>query len=125
MSISYKDISKLRMWIGGIFGPINYVDFDMSDLSATYHRLETVGDDEFVSETKFNKDSFLSKIEKMDLLNWEKSYVDDNFRDGTQWYVDIQFSDGSDIEISGSNAYPENYDELRILISKIVHQKFA
>lgn len=44
---------------------------------------------------------------------WKKDYMDPNVLDGTQWDLEIQYiNDRKPVRISGSNAYPYNFNNL-------------
>lgn len=120
----YSDIKYLSMWIGGYFGPINYVDFDFVESKVSYYYQEMLGAEAIETTSNFNKKSFLENLKRFNVLSWEEEYVDYNFCDGTQWSLDIVFHPKKTIKIVGSNAYPENYEKLCKIISQIVHKSF-
>ncbi len=45
---------------------------------------------------------------------WDERYSDPRVHDGTQWQLEIIFSDGSSRKISGSNAWPKDFERLGI-----------
>jgi len=51
---------------------------------------------------------FWEEIEKIDIWNWEKSYVNYNVLDGCDWSIEIKYNNKK-IKSSGSNAWPENF----------------
>lgn len=59
-------------------------------------------------------DDFLSTAQESGFENWEKSYNNYNVDDGHQWGITISFSDGTEKEIKGSNAYPETWNEMYV-----------
>ncbi len=54
--------------------------------------------------------SFL--FDEVKVLDWEKKYVDNSVRDGTEWCLGFTFSDGSQLGINGSNAYPPMFERV-------------
>ena len=120
----YSDIKYFSMWIGGYFGSINYVDFDFVESKVSYYYQEMLGDEAIETTSNFNKKSFLENLERFNVLSWEEEYVDHHTREGTQWYIKIDFYTKQTVKIAGSNAYPESYEKLCKHISQIVHKSF-
>lgn len=44
---------------------------------------------------------------------WKKQYLFEGVKDGHQWEMIINYSDGREKHIYGSNRYPSTYDELK------------
>jgi hypothetical protein len=55
-----------------------------------------------------------AKLAGFSTARWEDRYSAPHVRDGTQWQLEITFSDGSSRMISGSNAWPKDFDRLGI-----------
>lgn len=71
-----------------------------------------------VSQEGMPKGQFLEEIQGLHIENWKKDYDDPTIMDGEQWSLTIEFSDGySPVEISGSNAYPPQFNSLRQLMT--------
>jgi len=50
----------------------------------------------------------------------EKRYVNNRILDGTQWELEIYFSNGhKPVKIYGSNDYPVNFDRISTLMKKL------
>ena len=57
--------------------------------------------------------AFLNSAARYGFAGWDTSYNNLNTYDGYQWGITITFSDGSEKEMSGSNAYPDAWDKMR------------
>jgi hypothetical protein len=63
---------------------------------------------------------FLSKLKKINVGEWRNSYCDHTILDGEQWSLEIIFSDGhKKVSKDGSNAFPYNFEELKIIIDSL------
>lgn len=58
---------------------------------------------------------FFKAIENLHIEKWEDNYFT-YVSDGESWTLDYKTDDGKSRHITGSNAYPENYDELLALL---------
>ena len=62
----------------------------------------------------FTKEAFITGLKELHIGEWKKSYYNPGVCDGTQWELKIFFDgDRKPVEISGSNAYPHNFCQLR------------
>lgn len=62
------------------------------------------------------KTEFLNRLRELHIEGWKSKYIDPDILDGTQWELEIYFSDGyKPVTIAGSNAYPTNFAELERL----------
>ena len=62
------------------------------------------------------KDELISGLKNLRLYDWEQTY-DEPAMDGTQWELDIYYNNGRRVvKISGSNAYPYNFEDLKELL---------
>ena len=50
------------------------------------------------------------------ILDWENSYVNRMIKDGHQWNLKMIFKNGKEKEIFGSNAYPEDWNTLMLIV---------
>ncbi len=57
---------------------------------------------------------FKARLTGFSAAKWEGCYSNPRVRDGTQWHLEIFFADGSSRNISGSNAWPKDFDRLCI-----------
>lgn len=58
--------------------------------------------------------------ERIHIDKWKNSYMDYNFYDGLQWSVKIKYSDKTYKKFSGSNAFPEEWDELMKMFNRYI-----
>ncbi len=58
-------------------------------------------------------EDFLEQCDRYNIAKWKSQYMNDDICDGHQWGMIILFTDGTHKEISGSNAYPGTWDEMR------------
>ena len=62
----------------------------------------------------YRKEDFISGIKALHIGEWKRTYNDPLVMDGTQWELDIYYNNGRKaVKISGSNAYPYNFDDLK------------
>ena len=107
-------MSKLVFTIGGFFCGHETRTFTV------------VGDKVFVDVEKtmismdkeehdpYRKEDFISGIKALHIGEWKRTYNDPLVMDGTQWELDIYYNNGRKaVKISGSNAYPYNFDDLK------------
>lgn len=59
----------------------------------------------------------LTELEDLNIDAWDQKYNDPDVMDGTQWSLDIEYSDGSEgVHFWGSNLVPDNFDNfLRVM----------
>ena len=67
------------------------------------------------------KEEFLDGIRELHIGEWRARYDPSRFGyavlDGTQWELEIYFSDGHmPVKIHGSNSYPYNFNKLKELL---------
>ena len=107
-------MSKLVFTIGGFFCGHETRTFTV------------VGDQVFVDVEKtmismdkeehdpYRKEDFISGIKALHIGEWKRTYNALLVMDGTQWELDIYYNNGRrPTKISGSNAYPYNFDDLK------------
>jgi len=74
-----------------------------------------------VNSIEINKEiwlDFIKSILNINILSWEKHYNNPNILDGEQWDINIKFHSGDEIEISGSNEYPKEWENFIEIINK-------
>ena len=57
-------------------------------------------------------DALHTAMESANVLEWEEHYSNPGVLDGVQWELKVWFLDGSKFESSGSNAFPQGFNEL-------------
>jgi hypothetical protein len=67
--------------------------------------------------------TFIYGIRNCRILKWEKNYNNPHILDGTQWSLNIELDDRI-IEKSGSNAYPNEWEEFCNTIQKLTGKPF-
>ena len=72
--------------------------------------------------TKQRSQRWISKFAALHCDEWKDQYCDYSILDGTQWELRYKFEGQDERQISGSNAYPENWDSFLRWISDAVHQ---
>ena len=109
-------ISKISFTIGGYFDgyETRTVLLDGEKLRMTItHSLHSEVREIALSLTKME---FLNRLRELHIESWKSKYIDPDILDGTQWELEINFSDGyKPVNIAGSNAYPDNFAELERL----------
>ena len=64
-----------------------------------------------------SRKAFINGLKRIHIGEWKRDYCDPDVMDGTQWELTFYFSDKHrKVEISGSNAYPYNFDDLKYLL---------
>lgn len=64
----------------------------------------------------------IRKFAALHCEEWEDQYVDYSILDGAQWELRYKLEGQDERRISGSNAYPENWDSFMKWISDTVHK---
>ena len=72
--------------------------------------------------TKQRSQRWISKFAALHCEEWKDQYCDYSILDGTQWELRYKLEGQDERQISGSNAYPENWDSFLRWISDAVHQ---
>lgn len=57
------------------------------------------------------KEDFLNDLRDLQIGEWKREYFNPDILDGTQWSVDLRYSDGKKKHFSGSNMFPYNFNE--------------
>ena len=108
-------MSKLVFTIGGFFCGHETRTFTVSDDQVLMDVEKTVMTmDKGEEYGPYRKDDFISGIKAFHIGEWKRTYNDPLILDGTQWELDIYYNNGRrSTKISGSNAYPYNFDDLK------------
>ena len=63
--------------------------------------------------TILSKEEITETFEDIHIGEWKRDYYNREKSEGTQWCLELEFSNGHRcIRISGSNAFPYNFEEL-------------
>lgn len=111
---SLKSIKNILFYIGYVGGP---------NQGNEYWDISIVGDDaKCVHSSSHNIDKELSILSKEEIKKafedihigeWKRNYYNREIFEGTQWCLELEFNDSRRrIRISGSNAFPYNFEEL-------------
>ena len=118
-------ISKVIFSIGGYFGGYETRTFTLKDerlhMWVEHSLILTPSNVEVEPDYPMSKDDFLDELRELHIGEWRKNYSPRRFgyvvMDGTQWDLEIQFSNGrKSLKIYGDNAYPYNFDKFRELM---------
>ena len=107
-------MSKLVFTIGGFFCGYETRTFTVSDGQVLVDVEKTMISMDKEEYGPYRKEEFISGIKALHIGEWKRTYNDLLVMDGTQWELDIYYNNGRrPTKISGSNAYPYNFDDLK------------
>ena len=107
-------MSKLVFTIGGFFCGHETRTFTVSDGQVLVDVEKTMISMDKVEYGHYRKEDFISGIKALHIGEWKRTYNALLVMDGTQWELDIYYNNGRrPTKISGSNAYPYNFDDLK------------
>ena len=107
-------MSKLVFTIGGFFCGHETRTFTVSDGQVLVDVEKTMISMDKEEYGPYRKEEFISGIKALHIGEWKRTYNDLLVMDGTQWELDIYYNNGRrPTKISGSNAYPYNFDDLK------------
>lgn len=119
-SIPY--LTKLVFSIGGYFGgyTTTTITFCEECMKVKKEKLyEMKSDEEQTVAYPENKESFMEMLRDIHLGEWKSRYDNICVLDGTQWNLELYFSNGhKKVSFGGSNAYPYNFDDFCSLIGE-------
>ena len=77
-----------------------------------------------ISRWDLTKEDLFEGLRRLHLSQWHRRYDNPCVMDGTQWALTIAFSNGfRTIHITGSNAYPYNFQDLRNLFGILQNEE--
>ena len=103
----------------GFGGPTEQIVIDLENEKITYEYSRTsfkLGEEGYWKQElplEMSKE-IIASLAGFTAENWEDQYVDSRVADGTQWKLEIVFTDGSTRKIIGSNAWPKDFPRLCI-----------
>lgn len=107
-------MSKLVFTIGGFFCGHETRTFTVSDGQVLVDVEKTMISMDKEEYGPYRKEEFISGIKALHIGEWKRTYNDLLVMDGTQLELDIYYNNGRrPTKISGSNAYPYNFDDLK------------
>lgn len=120
MQIPFPDFTSFSLKTYGFFSPVTVCSFNLRERKFTYKEQSQPHCDGYhCVELKFSTDYWekaLTSIQQFNFPAWEKYYDNPMVLDGTQWKITIRRRNGKPIKISGSNAYPEEWEILQNFI---------
>ncbi len=70
-------------------------------------------EERWTKDGRWTKDEFIDSLRRLHLGEWKCSYIDSTILDGEEWEFTLKFKSGRrQLNISGINAYPYNFDRL-------------
>jgi hypothetical protein len=128
---NYKEITSFEFMYGGFFQGHNrlsvisgFDDKGTATWSISTHEIYDDSRKIFGDLTAERWDEVRrALVEKANVLSWNESYVESFIMDGFQWELEINFSDGTKLEISGSNDYPKEWIEFNFILSEMTGLK--
>lgn len=107
-------MSQLMFTSGGFFCGQETRTFTISDDQVFVDVEKTMISMDKEEYGPYRKEEFISGIKALHIGEWKRTYNDLLVMDGTQWELDIYYNNGRrPTKISGSNAYPYNFDDLK------------
>ena len=114
-----KETAKIIYLEFGFAPPTEKIVIDLENEKISYEFSYTIGK---IGKEGYKKreippktvKALKAKLAGFSTARWEDRYSAPHVRDGTQWQLGITFSDGSSRMISGSNAWPKDFDRLGI-----------
>ena len=114
-----KLIQKIIIEYGGFFGGAERrtLTHDGEDIYVEREFYNGLPDDGRVLYQNKKWSELLTELKELHIDDWDQEYNDPDVMDGTQWSLDIEFSDDSEgIHIWGSNMFPNNFgDFLKVI----------
>ena len=104
---------RIRISIGGYFGPCYEVRLKKGRLTYTYlssrdsrsQELETEPQREEIEPSPKQWQNFRRTLDRLNVWCWQRNYLDPHVCDGTGWSAKIVYSDRSLVS-GGSNSFP-------------------
>jgi ADP-ribosylglycohydrolase len=110
-----RQVTNIEFGIGG--RPVVYSDYSLSfnvDGAKLSRKWSFFGDNRINEETTYSKqeaDAIKERFAAIHTEYWKASYYC-SMLDGMSWELKVCYSDGYSLGYKGSNAYPENWQEL-------------
>ena len=118
------NIRKITLSIGGYFYGIDVFEIVVGETRVDFifsHSDTPTIIDNFEFRYDCDKIKFFELFQRLHIGEWRNNYNTSRFGytvcDGTQWELEINYSNGmKPVIIHGNNAYPYNFDELKELL---------
>ena len=111
--------------IGGLLNTSHHIFFDcLSGNKVIRYKHTEFGNNADLTENielgENECNNFIKDIEECRINTWNGDYYNLNILDGLQWRLEIKYEGGEIISKSGSNAYPENWNQFLSVIKKYI-----
>jgi hypothetical protein len=125
VDIAYQKIKGIKAFVGGYFGPSYLVEIDLLNRNLNWIHWEEGKEIDTYQKTITVKtaDSFIDQLKSVNLLDWKYKYEEPDVCDGTGWSIEI-FREGRNLVKSGSNAFPDEWDDFCSIIGKVANRRF-
>ena len=110
-----RQVTAITFEIGGYFDGYKVYRLVFTADGAELSQAHTLGDSEPHDTQTFSQAEAGQLRERFANIHteyWNADYSNLQIMDGTQWTLSVHYADGYVIEYFGSNAYPENWNEL-------------
>ena len=111
-----SSINKISFSIGGYFDGYETRTVLLDGEAVRMTITHSLHPEEREIALSLTKTEFLNHLYELHIEGWKSKYIDPDILDGTQWELEIYFSDGyKPVNIAGSNAYPDYFADLEKL----------
>jgi hypothetical protein len=98
-------IPLIKISVGGFLGPSFSIETSRDKIIYT-KRMDKVPEIIEIKPTPEAYAAYKKALDEINIWGWTDTYFNPNVRDGTQWDIEISYTDKT-IKASGSNAYPD------------------
>ena len=122
---AYKQIKGIKASVGGFFEGYYLIEVDLISLHVIWTK-DGGGIETEVYQKNINAktaEQFIDHLKLVKLLDWKSDYCDPGVLDGTQWDIEI-IREGRNLRISGSNAFPDEWNKFCSIMAKISDRDF-
>ena len=110
-----RDTKKFKLRVFDYFNPGFHAEITFEDNKVyRYSRPWSMNDDLEGEKQILDmiKEEFIYELVNINIAAWDREYVDPYVLDGTQWNFEIQYNEGKKKKYSGSNDFPNGFEEL-------------
>ncbi len=105
---SIQTLNKLKFFFGG-YSAANFVisiEGNIAVYSACMYSPPSLENNQKKEVLNEDLERFKSKLNQLNVLQWENEYMDNDILDGLQWELEILYNKSEKKTICGSNCYP-------------------
>jgi hypothetical protein len=103
--------------VGGFFGTTYVVKIKDNVLSYRTYKQGVTSEWQKQTLSAEDIEKLESKFIELDVVNWDKQYINPNIMDGTNWFIQYS-SKRIKIKSRGKNKYPDSYKSIMTYLSK-------